>query len=63
MNIRFRSGFITALGRVPGIRKFLPDHRQGTRNTSTAGIALTGNLPQLIIYSIIIYNCFQLWYK
>ncbi|XP_043267268.1 RYamide receptor [Venturia canescens] len=42
MNARFRTGFITALSRLPCVRKLFNDPRQGTYNTSMAGIALTG---------------------
>ncbi|XP_015108325.1 RYamide receptor [Diachasma alloeum] len=42
MNGRFRTGFITALGRVPGLRRLLPDRRLAANNTSTAGMAHTG---------------------
>ncbi|XP_024937561.1 RYamide receptor isoform X2 [Cephus cinctus] len=42
MNARFRAGFIAALGRLPGLRRIIPAQRQRTRNTSMAGIALTG---------------------
>lgn len=42
MNARFRSGFVTALGRVPGLGIFLRNHCHGIYNTNSAGIALTG---------------------
>ncbi|XP_063975491.1 RYamide receptor isoform X2 [Diachasmimorpha longicaudata] len=42
MNGRFRSGFIIALGSVPGLRRALPEHRLPA-NTSTARVPHTGN--------------------
>ncbi|XP_034943887.1 RYamide receptor [Chelonus insularis] len=41
MNARFRSGFIIALAKVPGVHRFLPNYRY-SQNNSTAAIALTG---------------------
>uniref|UniRef100_A0A0C9QZ06 NepYr protein n=1 Tax=Fopius arisanus TaxID=64838 RepID=A0A0C9QZ06_9HYME len=42
MSGKFRLGFIKALGRIPGLRKLLPDRRLAAYNTSTAGVPLTG---------------------
>ncbi|XP_066581791.1 RYamide receptor isoform X2 [Prorops nasuta] len=42
MNARFRAGFITALGRLPGIRRLMPNQLQQNYNTSVVGIPLTG---------------------
>ncbi|XP_012282981.1 RYamide receptor [Orussus abietinus] len=42
MNARFRTGFIAALARVPGIRHAFPEQRRCTYNTSMGGIALAG---------------------
>ena len=43
MNPRFRTGFLTALSRFPGIILCFPDVEQRVV-TSTAGIPLTGKL-------------------
>ncbi|KAK2575777.1 hypothetical protein KPH14_007162 [Odynerus spinipes] len=42
MNVRFRTGFIVALGRLPGVRRIVRNRGQHTCNTSMVGMPLTG---------------------
>ncbi|XP_076671412.1 RYamide receptor isoform X2 [Andrena cerasifolii] len=44
MNARFRTGFLTAIGRVPGVHRFLRNDRRrnNNQNASMIGIPLTG---------------------
>lgn len=46
MNVRFRTGFIIAFGRLPCFRRFIHNRGRHTYNTSTGGVPLTGKKNQ-----------------
>lgn len=51
MNARFRTGFITAFSRIPGLSRYLKDSRINTHHHSDIpGMALAGNLIYFLHY-------------
>lgn len=51
MNARFRTGFVTAIGHLPGARRMLRRERQRDNyNASTMGIPLTGAYRNIKLY-------------